>query len=52
MAEEEGVSSEAVSGPIRRVLFISAGASHSVALLCKLHFHFVCANITLSIRTR
>ncbi|XP_058186614.1 ultraviolet-B receptor UVR8 isoform X6 [Rhododendron vialii] len=33
MAEEEGVSSEAVSGPIRRVLFISAGASHSVALL-------------------
>ncbi|KAG5528963.1 hypothetical protein RHGRI_029580 [Rhododendron griersonianum] len=33
MAEEEGVSSEPVSGPIRRVLFISAGASHSVALL-------------------
>lgn len=30
---EEGGSSEAVSGPIRRVLFISAGASHSVALL-------------------
>ncbi|GFY87472.1 regulator of chromosome condensation (RCC1) family protein [Actinidia rufa] len=32
---EEGVnsSSEATSGPIRRVLLISAGASHSVALL-------------------
>lgn len=27
--------SEIVSGPIRRVLIISAGASHSVALLCK-----------------
>ncbi|KAL0378192.1 UNVERIFIED_CONTAM: Ultraviolet-B receptor UVR8, partial [Sesamum radiatum] len=27
--------SDAVSGPIRRVLLISAGASHSVALLCK-----------------
>ncbi|KAL6519990.1 hypothetical protein OROHE_017133 [Orobanche hederae] len=26
-------SEQAVSGPIRRVLFISAGASHSVALL-------------------
>lgn len=32
-------SEAAVSGPIRRVLFISAGASHSVALLCKSQNH-------------
>ena len=31
---EEGASE--VAGPVRRVLLISAGASHSVALLCKL----------------
>lgn len=37
MAEEEMSLSEA-SGAFRQVLFISAGASHSVALLCKLHF--------------
>ena len=30
------MAEEAVAAPIRRVLLISAGASHSVALLCKL----------------
>lgn len=34
---EEGAS-EVSGAPIRRVLLISAGASHSVALLCKLSF--------------
>lgn len=29
------MAEEAVAAPIRRVLLISAGASHSVALLCK-----------------
>ncbi|XP_052190726.1 ultraviolet-B receptor UVR8 isoform X2 [Diospyros lotus] len=35
MADQEGISStsEAVSGPVHRTLLISAGASHSVALL-------------------
>lgn len=27
-----------VSAPVRRVLLISAGASHSIALLCKFFF--------------
>jgi hypothetical protein len=31
---EEGASE--VTGPVRRILLISAGGSHSVALLCKL----------------
>ena len=33
---EESVSE--VTTPVRQVLLISAGASHSVALLCKLPF--------------
>lgn len=35
MADVGGTMSD-VSAPVRRVLLISAGASHSVALLCKL----------------
>ena len=44
MAEEEGAAaaSHSVGGevnrPIRQVVLISAGASHSVALLCKFKF--------------
>lgn len=36
MREMSEVGSSEVTGPVRRVLLISAGASHSVALLCKL----------------
>lgn len=35
MADVAGAMAE-VSAPVRRVLLISAGASHSVALLCEL----------------
>lgn len=36
MVEDEGAASGSeVRGPIRQVILISAGASHSVALLCK-----------------
>ena len=38
MADEANTE---VTGPIRRVLLISAGASHSVALLCKFSFFLV-----------
>ena len=44
MAEEEGAAAAShsvggeVNGPIRQVVLISAGASHSVALLCKFKF--------------
>ena len=37
MADVASTVSE-VSAPVRRVLLISAGASHSIALLCKLSF--------------
>lgn len=36
-----GVHSGEVTSPVRRVLLVSAGASHSVALLCKLRRLFV-----------
>ncbi len=40
MAEESVSVSADVTAPLRQFLLISAGASHSVALLCKLPIFF------------
>lgn len=46
--EEEGSGGE-VAAPAREVLLISAGASHSVALLCELKSLFLMSIMSLSL---